>query len=74
MDRSDGIYMRKPRDTREHSATSDTGKAIVKIATIKIPVGDLPNIMAKKAILLLEAFLIDLFKSLEMIPNAPIIR
>jgi len=54
--------------------TSDTGKSIVKIATIKIAVHDQLDIRPEKAVGPFKAFLIDLFECFKMVFNAPIVR
>ena len=45
----------------------DPGKAVVQIATVKIPIDDLFHIWAEKAILPRKPILIHLLKGLEMI-------
>ena len=52
----------------------DTGKSIVEVGTVKIPVNDAGNIRPKEAILPLKPLLIDLFKCLKMIFNTLVIR
>ncbi len=54
--------------------TSDTGKSIVKIATIKIAVNDQFDIRPEKPVGSFKAFLIDLFEYFKMVFNAPIVR
>jgi hypothetical protein len=51
----------------------DTGKSVVEIATVEIPVNDVGNIRPKETILPLKSFLIDLFKCFKMIFNTLII-
>ena len=52
----------------------DSDKTVMQIAAVEIPINDLFHIWAKRAILLLKPILINLFKGLEMILNAPVVR
>ena len=52
---------------------SDTCKAIMEDATIKEAINDISHIRPEKTILSFKATIIDLFKCLEVIFNAPII-
>ena len=52
----------------------DTGKSIVEVATVKIPVNHAGDIRPKEAILPLKPFLIDLLKCFKMVPNTLIIK
>ena len=52
----------------------DPGKAVVQIATVKIPIDDLFHIWAEKAILPRKPILIHVRKGLEMILNAAVVR
>jgi hypothetical protein len=45
----------------------DPGKAVVQIATVKIPIDDLSHIWAEKAILPLKPILINLLKGLQVV-------
>ena len=53
--------------------TFNTDESVVEIATIEIPIDDLPDIGTEKPILFFKPFLIDVYECLKMIFNAPII-
>jgi hypothetical protein len=54
-------------------AAPDPCKSIMRVSTIKVAINNLSDIRSEKAILPLKAFLVDLFKCLEMIFNTAII-
>jgi hypothetical protein len=54
-------------------STFDTSKAIVQDTAIKIAIDHLSHIRSEKAILPFKALFIDLFKSLKMVFDTPVI-
>ena len=61
-------------DTDITVSTFHTGKAIVQDTVIKIAINHRSHIRYEKSILPLKALFINLFKSLKVIFNTPIIR
>ena len=67
--------------TREHQKTLmaaipplEPGKAVVQIATVKIPIDNLCHIWAEKAILPLRPIFINLLKGLKVVSYALVVR
>ena len=54
-------------------STSDSGKAVVEDATVKIAVNDLSDIRPEEPILLCKSLIIDLFQRFEVVLNAPVV-
>ena len=55
-------------------AALDPGKAVVQIATVKIPIDNLCHIWAEKAILPLKPIFINLLKGLKVVFYALVVR
>jgi len=55
-------------------AALDPGKAVVQIATVKIPIDNLRHIWAEKAILPLKPIFINLLKGLKVVFYALVVR
>jgi hypothetical protein len=53
---------------------SDTGKAVVEVAAVQIPIDHLPKVGPKEAVLFFKALLVDLLKRLKVVSNTLIIR